>query len=153
MFGVSARVEASARIVCKFGGSSLASASQFRKVQAIIEADPRRSIIVPSAPGKRDAKDAKITDLLYLCQHAASVDADFAVAFGQIASRFLGIERELGLDAGLAAELAALREARDATLKVPALILPSLQINIRAGALPPPEPSGKRFLKLPLNAI
>jgi glyoxylase-like metal-dependent hydrolase (beta-lactamase superfamily II) len=50
-------------------------------------------------------------------------------------------------------EFAALREARDATLKVPALILPSLQINIRAGALPPPEPSGKRFLKLPLNAI
>ena len=46
-----------------------------------------------------------------------------------------------------------LREARDATLKVPALILPSLQINIRAGALPPPEASGKRFLKLPLNAI
>ena len=51
------------------------------------------------------------------------------------------------------AEFVALREARDATLKVPALILPSLQINIRAGALPPPEPSGKRFLKLPLNAI
>lgn len=47
----------------------------------------------------------------------------------------------------------ALREARDATLKVPALILPSLQINIRAGALPPPEASGNRFLKLPLNAI
>ena len=46
-----------------------------------------------------------------------------------------------------------LREARDATLKVPALILPSLQINIRAGALPPAEASGKRFLKLPLNAI
>jgi glyoxylase-like metal-dependent hydrolase (beta-lactamase superfamily II) len=50
-------------------------------------------------------------------------------------------------------EFVALREARDATLKVPALILPSLQINIRAGALPPPEASGKRFLKLPLNAI
>lgn len=50
-------------------------------------------------------------------------------------------------------EFVALREARDATLKVPALILPSLQINIRAGALPPAEVSGKRFLKLPLNAI
>lgn len=50
-------------------------------------------------------------------------------------------------------EFVALREARDATLKVPALILPSLQINIRAGALPPPEASGQRFLKLPLNAI
>ena len=50
-------------------------------------------------------------------------------------------------------DFVALREARDATLKVPSLILPSLQINIRAGALPPPEASGKRFLKLPLNAI
>ncbi len=104
-------MEASTRIVCKFGGSSLASAAQFRKVQAIVLADPHRSIIVPSAPGKRDAKDAKITDLLYLCQHAASVDADFSTAFAQIEERFLGIERELGLDAGLAAELASLHEA------------------------------------------
>ncbi len=66
--------EASSRIVCKFGGSSLASAAQFRKVRAIVEADPRRRIVVPSAPGKRDARDAKITDLLYLCHHAASID-------------------------------------------------------------------------------
>ena len=50
-------------------------------------------------------------------------------------------------------EFVALREARDATLKVPALILPALQINIRAGAMPPAEPSGQRFLKTPLNAI
>ena len=50
-------------------------------------------------------------------------------------------------------DFVAMREARDATLKVPNLILPSLQMNIRAGALPPPEPSGKRFLKMPLNAI
>jgi len=103
-------VEASTRIVCKFGGSSLASATQFRKVEAIVRADARRSIIVPSAPGKRDAKDAKITDLLYLCQHAASVDADFSTTFAQIEERFLGIEHELGLDAGLATELDALRE-------------------------------------------
>ena len=50
-------------------------------------------------------------------------------------------------------EFVAMREARDATLKPPTLILPSLQVNIRAGALPPAEPSGKRFLKMPLNAI
>jgi len=47
----------------------------------------------------------------------------------------------------------ALREARDATLPPPQLILPALQVNIRAGALPPAEASGNRFLKLPLNAI
>ncbi|WP_442778312.1 hypothetical protein [Brevundimonas denitrificans] len=50
-------------------------------------------------------------------------------------------------------EFVAMREARDATLAVPKLILPSLQMNIRAGALPPAEASGKRFLKTPLNAI
>ncbi|MGH7025961.1 MBL fold metallo-hydrolase [Brevundimonas sp.] len=50
-------------------------------------------------------------------------------------------------------EFVAMREARDATLAPPQLILPALQVNIRAGALPPAEASGKRFLKLPLNAI
>ena len=50
-------------------------------------------------------------------------------------------------------DFVAMREARDATLKAPQLILPSLQINIRAGALPPPEADGRRFLKIPLNAI
>ena len=50
-------------------------------------------------------------------------------------------------------DFVAMREARDATLKVPNLILPSLQMNIRAGALPPAEASGKRFLKTPWNAI
>ena len=46
-----------------------------------------------------------------------------------------------------------MREARDATLAAPQLILPSLQINIRAGELPPPEPSGRRFLKTPINVL
>lgn len=47
----------------------------------------------------------------------------------------------------------AMREARDASLSPPQLILSALQVNIRAGALPPPEPSGRRFLKTPLNAL
>ena len=51
------------------------------------------------------------------------------------------------------AAFVALRETRDATLTAPRLILPALQVNIRAGALPPPELSGGRFLKIPLNAI
>ena len=50
-------------------------------------------------------------------------------------------------------DFVAMREARDATLAVPKLILPSLQMNIRAGALPPAEASGTRFLKMPLHAI
>ena len=47
----------------------------------------------------------------------------------------------------------ALREARDATLEVPTLILPSIQVNIRAGRLPPPEDDGVSYLKIPLNAL
>ncbi|MGO4890626.1 aspartate kinase [Anaerobacillus sp. MEB173] len=50
--------------VCKFGGTSLASAEQIRKVGEIIAADPERKIVVVSAPGKRDKNDTKVTDLL-----------------------------------------------------------------------------------------
>jgi len=50
-------------------------------------------------------------------------------------------------------EFVAMREARDATLGMPRLILPSLQVNMRAGALPPPDASGRVFLKLPINAL
>jgi glyoxylase-like metal-dependent hydrolase (beta-lactamase superfamily II) len=51
------------------------------------------------------------------------------------------------------AAFVAMREQRDATLEVPNLILPALQVNIRAGALPPPEANGIRYLKIPLNAL
>lgn len=51
------------------------------------------------------------------------------------------------------AEFVALREARDRTLAVPALILPSLQVNLRGGALPEPEANGVRYLKLPLDQL
>ena len=50
-------------------------------------------------------------------------------------------------------EFIALRTARDATLAMPKLIIPSLQINMRAGELPEPDASGKRFLKVPLNGL
>ena len=51
------------------------------------------------------------------------------------------------------AEFVAMRQARDATLAMPTLILPAVQVNIRAGALPPPEANGVRFLKIPLDRI
>ncbi|MFM5931459.1 MAG: MBL fold metallo-hydrolase [Novosphingobium sp.] len=51
------------------------------------------------------------------------------------------------------ADFVALRRARDAQLEAPVLILPSLQVNIRAGALPPPDANGKTYLKLPVDAI
>lgn len=46
-----------------------------------------------------------------------------------------------------------MRDARDATLAMPTLILPSVQVNMRAGDMPPPEADGKRFIKIPINAL
>jgi glyoxylase-like metal-dependent hydrolase (beta-lactamase superfamily II) len=51
------------------------------------------------------------------------------------------------------AEFVALREARDATLATPKLMIPALQVNMKAGALPEPEEDGKRYLKVPLNGL
>ncbi|AOG03561.1 MAG: MBL fold metallo-hydrolase [Bosea sp. (in: a-proteobacteria)] len=50
-------------------------------------------------------------------------------------------------------EFVRTREARDKTLDMPKLIIPSLQVNMRAGALPPPDERGKVFLKVPVNAL
>ena len=50
-------------------------------------------------------------------------------------------------------EFVAMRHARDATLGMPALILPSVQVNMRAGELPKAESNGVRYLKIPLNAV
>ncbi len=50
-------------------------------------------------------------------------------------------------------EFVAMRTARDATLDVPTLILPSIQVNVRAGDLPPPEDNGVAYLRIPLNAL
>jgi hypothetical protein len=47
----------------------------------------------------------------------------------------------------------AMRHARDATLGMPTLMLPSVQVNMRAGQLPDPESNGTRFIKIPLNAL
>jgi hypothetical protein len=46
-----------------------------------------------------------------------------------------------------------MRQARDATLAMPTLILPAVQVNVRAGEFPPPEANGVRYLKIPLNAV
>ncbi len=51
------------------------------------------------------------------------------------------------------AEFVKFRTERDATLDMPKLIIPSLQVNMRAGELPPPDESGKRFLKVPVNGL
>jgi hypothetical protein len=50
-------------------------------------------------------------------------------------------------------DFVAMRTARDKTLSMPVLILPSIQVNIRAGNLPPPEQNGTSYLKIPINKL
>ena len=86
------------KIVVKFGGSSLASAEQFKKVADIIHADPHRRFVVPSAPGKRFDGDTKVTDMLYGCYDLAEAGKDFDGALADIKVRYDEIIEGLGLD-------------------------------------------------------
>ena len=97
--------------VVKFGGSSLASAEQFKKVGNIIKSDPDRRFVVPSAPGKRFAKDTKVTDMLYKCYDAAAADKDFSGLLMQIKERYDEIRQGLGLDLSLQEEFDTIEAA------------------------------------------
>ncbi|MBP5282524.1 MAG: aspartate kinase [Lachnospiraceae bacterium] len=88
--------------VVKFGGSSLASAEQFKKVGKIIRADKDRRYVVPSAPGKRDKKDTKVTDMLYACYDLAEKGKSFTKDLNAIKARYQeiidGLELKLSLE-------------------------------------------------------
>ncbi len=96
--------------ITKFGGSSCASAEQFRKVRAIIESDPSRRFVVVSAAGRKTKKDNKITDLLYLCRAHVDYHVDYHPVFEIIRARFLEIKAELGLSTPIEADLDVLCE-------------------------------------------
>lgn len=87
--------------VVKFGGSSLASAQQFVKVGNIIRSDEARKYVVPSAPGKRNSKDTKVTDMLYQCYALAEEDKDFSAALKKIQERYNSIINGLNLTLSL----------------------------------------------------
>lgn len=90
--------------VVKFGGSSLASAEQFKKVGAIIRADEDRRYVVPSAPGKRSAKDTKVTDMLYECYEVAEAGKEFTAKLAKIKDRYDSIIKGLDLELSLEKE-------------------------------------------------
>ena len=100
--------------VVKFGGSSLADADHFRQVASIVKADPDRRYVVPSAPGKRDKGDTKVTDLLYRCydliksrSSMESIDA----CYNEIRARYTSIIADLGLDYDINGELDYVKNA------------------------------------------
>lgn len=87
--------------VVKFGGSSLASAEQFKKVGDIIRADESRKFVVPSAPGKRFPEDIKVTDMLYGCYALAEAGKNFTKELKAIKTRYEEIIKGLGLKLSL----------------------------------------------------
>lgn len=100
--------------VVKFGGSSLASAEQFRKVGSIIRNDSSRRYVIPSAPGKRRPDDIKVTDLLYRCYRQAILEddreEDFEDILAVIKERYYSIIQGLNLDLSLDNEFKIIRE-------------------------------------------
>ena len=100
--------------VVKFGGSSMADAGQYRKIKAILDADPSRKIVVVSAAGKRFKDDHKLTDLLYLCHSHVKYGVDCNRIFTMISGRYLDIQRDLSLDIDLMPELTDLKRRIDA---------------------------------------
>lgn len=91
--------------VAKFGGTSLASAKEFRKVKQIVISDKKRRYIVPSAPGKQSLTDHKITDLLYKCHDLIRNGSDYDHVFQLIRTRYQTIIADLGLDLDIAGYL------------------------------------------------
>ncbi len=96
--------------VCKFGGSSVADASQLRKVRAIVGERDDRRFVVPSAPGRRTPDDIKVTDLLYRCHEAAQRGEAIAPVFDLITERFRKTVTDLGLDFDLDSALAEVHD-------------------------------------------
>ena len=97
--------------VVKFGGSSLADANQFRRVAAIVQADPARRYVVASAPGKRFKDDTKVTDMLYHCYELVRQGKNIAEYYEKICERYNSIIADLGLDFDISGELEYIRNA------------------------------------------
>lgn len=98
------------RKAVKFGGSSLADTDQMRKCIKIIQSDPSRLYVVPSAPGKRFTGDQKVTDMLIACYEIQKRDLDKGLEyFSAIEERYNSIIEGLGLDYSLEPEYRQIR--------------------------------------------
>lgn len=99
--------------VAKFGGSSVADASQFKKVAEIVRSDDERRFVVVSAAGKRHGGDNKITDLLLLVNAHIQYGVDCSSLLESIEQRYTDIANDLGLSFPVAEEFARLVEKID----------------------------------------
>ncbi len=100
-------------ITVKFGGTSLADASQIKKAADIIKSNPERRYAVASAPGKRSKDDIKVTDLLYSCYSEFAKGDEYSGTLAKIRERYAAIITELGINFDIGAEIEAIeRELR-----------------------------------------
>jgi aspartate kinase len=97
-------------IVAKFGGSSLSDSCQFNKVKEILLGDERRRYIIPSAPGKRDSNDYKITDILYLCHEHIQKGVPFDEVYKCIEERYIQLCKELNISLDILSSLNDLKQ-------------------------------------------
>ncbi len=100
-------------IVCKFGGSSLSCAAQFKKVKNIVSSDSARKVIVVSALGKRHDSDTKITDLLYRMHYKINNSLDFSNEWDIFKERFISVRDELKINFDIEKELEELYNSLD----------------------------------------
>lgn len=96
--------------VVKFGGSSVASAEQFKKVKDIVKEKERKYIVV-SACGKESHEDYKVTDLLYLCEAHVSYHVSYDDLFNKVKDKYFRIKKELNLNIDLEKEFAIISNA------------------------------------------
>ena len=108
--------------VAKFGGSSVAGPEQFKKVKAIVDADPERRVVVSSAAGKRSSEDHKLTDLLYLCHAHLTYGVSCADILNTIEQRFYDIRDSLGLRYDVEKDFAVLRARLSKDMSVDELV-------------------------------
>lgn len=93
--------------IAKFGGSSVADAEHFRKIKAIVDADPARRFVVVSACGRRFKADTKVTDLLYLVNAHVKYHVSCDDLLNDIGQRYFDIADELGLSYPIREEFSA----------------------------------------------
>lgn len=97
-------------IVAKFGGSSVANSSQFKKVKDIVLSKDNRKVIIVSALGKKEKGDSKITDLLYLLHAHLKYSVPYDNVYDMIKNRFLQIKEDLKLSIDLETEFTLLKK-------------------------------------------
>jgi len=108
--------------VSKFGGSSLANASQFEKVKKIVLSDPERAVVVVSALGRENSADHKITDLLYLTHAHLTYGVSVDEIFEEIRQKHLSVHSALKLEVDLEGELTKIRNSLKKNMDIDELV-------------------------------